>query len=485
MEIDLKHVTFSARWKRGWVMAALILGALLSSCGASTPEDSSIGESAPSQPKSQEGPETFDAATSEERLALLTAEPNPLNVALVLEEATASELEIGPEGGTVEAITGDGAVYRLLIPEGALVRPTTIHMIPVESAGDLPFSGGVVAGVELEPGGLSLLVPATLSFELPEDLPLEEIWGVSTLAAGEQAALYPFFYNDSSAQMIIGGFSAKIISQGSIEDAQALARRPVTASGRRVVSEAALILKEAALAQQEDPENWKSNPYLAEIQRLASQWEEQIVKGLRERALMDDIEFLRFGYELDRMLELEGIIQAELEEGLWSGQEILQLWEQPAEKAIERALERCKTEHRIGEIDWIGDLVGRTQQLGGEGGDIGIIEARRACGVFRLSFQSTISQQGSSSVTSNELVLFVGGEIPEIFPDSYIFLDDQLSDKPAFGAIDYLEARGTSELRGADGSVCMATTAGGRLHHEGPTGGLPDSPTAFWPVVGP
>ena len=334
-------------------------------------------------------------------------------------------------------------------------------MIPVESAGDLPFSGGVVAGVELEPGGLSLLVPATLSFELPEDLPLEEIWGVSTLAAGEQAALYPFFYNDSSAQMIIGGFSAKIISQGSIEDAQALARRPVTASGRRVVSEVALILKEAALAQQEDPENWKSNPYLAEIQRLASQWEEQIVKGLRERALMDDIEFLRFGYELDRMLELEGIIQAELEEGLWSGQEILQLWEQPAEKAIERALERCKTEHRIGEIDWIGDLVGRTQQLGGEGGDIGIIEARRACGVFRLSFQSTISQQGSSSVTSNELVLFVGGEIPEIFPDSYIFLDDQLSDKPAFGAIDYLEACGTSELRGADGSVCMATTAGG------------------------
>ena len=123
MEIDLKHVTFSARWKRGWVMAALILGALLSSCGASTPEDSSIGESAPSQPKSQEGPETFDAATSEERLALLTAEPNPLNVALVLEEAAASELEIGPEGGTVEAITGNGAVYRLLIPEGALVRP--------------------------------------------------------------------------------------------------------------------------------------------------------------------------------------------------------------------------------------------------------------------------------------------------------------------------------------------------------------------------
>lgn len=461
MDIDLKHVTLSASWNRGRVMAALVLGALLSSCGVPAAEEASIAEPAPSQPESQEGTETIDAAASEELFALLDAEPNPLNVALVLEEASASELEIGPEGGILEAISGDGAVYRLFIPKGALVRLTTIRMIPVKSAGGLPFSGGVVAGVELEPSGLSLLVPATLSLEIPEDLPLEESWGVSTLAAGNQAALYPFSHNASSAEMIIGGFSGKIISQGGIEDAKALARRPVTATGRRVVSEVALILKEAALAQHEDPENWISDPYLAEIQRLASQWEEQIVKGLRERALADDIEFLRFGYELDRMLELEGIIQSELEEGLWSGQEILQLWETPAEKAIERALERCKTEHRIGEIDWIGELVGRTQLLGGEGGGIGIIEARRACGVFRLSFQSTISQQGSSSVTSNELVLFVGGEIPEIFPDLFIFQDDELPDEPAFGAIVYLEARGTSVLRGADGSACTAKTAGG------------------------
>jgi len=165
----------------------------------------------------------------------------------------------------VEAISSDGAVYRLFIPEGALVQLTTVRMIPVESAGGLPFSGGVVAGVELEPSGLSLLVPATLSLEIPENLPLEESWGVSTLAAGNQAALYPFSHTASTAEMVIGGFSGRIISQGGIEDAQALASRPVTAAGRRGVSEVALILKEAALAQKEEPEIWKSDPYLAEI----------------------------------------------------------------------------------------------------------------------------------------------------------------------------------------------------------------------------
>ncbi len=90
MDIDLKHVTLSASWNRGRVMAALVLGALLSSCGVPAAEEPSIGEPIPSRPESQEGSETIDAAASEELFALLAAEPNPLNVALVLEEGSAS-----------------------------------------------------------------------------------------------------------------------------------------------------------------------------------------------------------------------------------------------------------------------------------------------------------------------------------------------------------------------------------------------------------
>ncbi len=455
MELEVESANVPLRRTQIRLAAALLLGVSAASCRAPAPESPSDDQV---QPASLESLDTVDVAVRQEIEALLTAEPDPLNISLVLEDAGISEAVIGPEGGAVEVTTSGGGTYRLTIPAQALTRPTRIRMIPVASAEGLPFDGGVVAGVELEPSGLQLLVPATLSLELPGSVRVGDAWGVSTLAGGEQAALYPATFGDSAVALTLTGFSGYNIALGR-RGAEVLAEHPVTSIGRRAVAYLEKIRHAAGARVNETTpleftdEEWQQMELLAEL------WEVAGLGPLRAGALADDIQFIRFTYELNLMLNVQNMLQY-YGRTLWEVELLSPLWEEPADNAIERAAERCKTEHRFGELDWILELVQQKQLWGIDSDSADFFDARRACGVFRLSFESTITQRGSGEVTTNDQLMFLGGEVFDLVPDEYLAQDAELFNEPSKGALNYIEASGTSELRGVSGR-CVAETVGG------------------------
>ena len=105
------------------------------------------------------------------------------------ETELAATAEIGPDGGEVSAVGGDGTVYRLEVPEGALVSETAITITPVSAIPDLPLTGGLLAAVELAPDGLQLWQPATLTIELPSAPDPADLAGFGWTGAGENVHL--------------------------------------------------------------------------------------------------------------------------------------------------------------------------------------------------------------------------------------------------------------------------------------------------------
>ncbi len=78
-------------------------------------------------------------------------------------------VKVGPAGGTLSAETPDGSVhYQLDVPEGALPYEVEMDLVPLQEVKGLPFSGGLLAGVDIQPNGLSFSLPATLSIRYKE-----------------------------------------------------------------------------------------------------------------------------------------------------------------------------------------------------------------------------------------------------------------------------------------------------------------------------
>jgi hypothetical protein len=99
--------------------------------------------------------------------ARLDVEPDPTRMASAL---------VGPEGGSLEAVGADGTRYRLEIPPLALLEDTALTLTPAV-APHVSFDGGVVAAVQLEPSGLALWVPGTLTVDLPSAVDAQSIAG--------------------------------------------------------------------------------------------------------------------------------------------------------------------------------------------------------------------------------------------------------------------------------------------------------------------
>jgi hypothetical protein len=91
---------------------------------------------------------------------------NPLAVTPALDSAHAvTQLIAAKTGGTLTATGSDGSVFSLTIPVNALASEEQITMTPLLSVGAIPVSGGLLAGVDLQPDGLALLQAATLTIQ--------------------------------------------------------------------------------------------------------------------------------------------------------------------------------------------------------------------------------------------------------------------------------------------------------------------------------
>ncbi len=91
--------------------------------------------------------------------------PTGPSVTAVPDDARAVSADIDEQGGTISATAADGSSFRLEIPPDALVFPKRITMTPLVRVDGFPFTGGAKAGVQLEPEGLFLWEPATLTIQ--------------------------------------------------------------------------------------------------------------------------------------------------------------------------------------------------------------------------------------------------------------------------------------------------------------------------------
>ena len=110
-----------------------------------------------------------------------TATARPLAVTPTLDTGAGAvhEADVPLSGATLAVTGGNGTRYTLVVPANALRSPTRIRMQAVSALAGVPAGVAAVHGVQLEPGGLHFINPATLTIEpsAPVPLPQQAFYG--------------------------------------------------------------------------------------------------------------------------------------------------------------------------------------------------------------------------------------------------------------------------------------------------------------------
>ena len=147
---------------------------------------------------------------------LLCAEArSATNIGVVLDNARAASAKIGAAGGTLTASAANGTLFTLTIPQNALANDETITMTPVAQTTNLPFSGGMVAAVQLEPRGLRLFQLATLTISTPTPIPIGAETPLAWHGDGSDMYLHPLLVDPSSITFKLIHFSGAGVANGT------------------------------------------------------------------------------------------------------------------------------------------------------------------------------------------------------------------------------------------------------------------------------
>jgi hypothetical protein len=122
---------------------------------------------------------------------------------------------------------GDGTRFTLVVPQGALLSEIEITMTPVSHVGEFPFSGGLVAAVQLEPEGLLLWEPASLTIEPAVPIDVTEQLSFTWHGQGKRFHLYPLQVDPSSITMKLVHFSGYGVGRGTDVEADELPPLPL------------------------------------------------------------------------------------------------------------------------------------------------------------------------------------------------------------------------------------------------------------------
>lgn len=293
---------------RSMALAGLVGLLALGACGGSAPSATtpvtapgpgSVPPAAPPSPSAASAPPAGPAATPLEHLPstpFATPATPPIDLSGVparvhVEPPAARASWVGPAGGTIEATARDGTAYRLEIPEYALTEPTPITMTPVSAVDELGLSGGLAGAVYLQPSGLGLAVPATLTITTATSAPADtRLVGFDIADEGATTDLVPAAAGEGGqVRVAVHHFSAPGAAYG-------------TALDLRLISQAAIPTRMSALLTMllADPVPWDlqtrtTNGGLIDFQWLGSPFHTNgPAIGLQEviNAARNDIELL-------------------------------------------------------------------------------------------------------------------------------------------------------------------------------------------------
>jgi len=205
----------------------------------------------------------------------LDPKTQPVTVTTTVDQSRAVSDRIGPEGGTLTASGADGSQFTLEIPADALVEEIEITMTPIESMEGLPLVGGLAAGVQLEPEGMSFYDFVTLTIEPALDIPVDQQIPIGS--SGVDGAVYiPLIDPESTTvRLRLLHFSSGGVAKGYLADLAPVRQRLGGTADARLQS---LMAAELARARQTQLLTGEETLDMGLIESLMKQWKEQVLK---------------------------------------------------------------------------------------------------------------------------------------------------------------------------------------------------------------
>ncbi len=151
-----------------------------------------------------------------------TSAPKPRNVQVKVDTNISASAVIPATGGTLSVQAADGTKFTLTFPKSALLKDTKVTLTPVTGVDGLPFSGGLVGGVQMSPEGLRLLQPATLTIESSKIVAAQGFESVAFAyhQNGEGMYLSPSNANGNVLTLEVWHFSGVGAAQGTAAEIQ-------------------------------------------------------------------------------------------------------------------------------------------------------------------------------------------------------------------------------------------------------------------------
>ena len=182
------------------------------------------------------------------------------------------------QGGTLGAVAPDGTLFSLEIPPGSVSRTTQITMTPILTISNLPFSGGLLWGVDLAPNGLMLLGGATLTITPPSIPSPETMIPLGYEVYGENPYLFPMQIDEGDLLFPITHFSGVLVGSGDDTEAQAFVNQGVPRGEEKYIEEIAKVLKQAG----HSTESLTVDQILTMLDALADWFRDVVVPALNQ-----------------------------------------------------------------------------------------------------------------------------------------------------------------------------------------------------------
>jgi hypothetical protein len=123
---------------------------------------------------------------------IYSAPANPVTVTPTLDTAhAATQIITAASGGTITATGADGSVFTLVLPANAILTDKPITMTPISSLAGVPSGSTFAAGVQLEPDGMALQQPATLTIQPATSIPAGQQSAFTYSGSGQDFHPYP------------------------------------------------------------------------------------------------------------------------------------------------------------------------------------------------------------------------------------------------------------------------------------------------------
>lgn len=328
----------------------------------------------------------------------------PVVLTVTLDDSASVSALIPQKGGSVSATLANGLVYTLDIPEGALLSDQEVSMTPIRSIDGLPFSGGLIGGVQLEPDGTLLMAPATLTIQIPNGYDKRYLVGFGYHGVGTGLHLASASGDGSTITLPIMSFSGHGAASGTDQEVNNQAGRSTGSAADDYQQQAADVVNGArARGELND----------AEMQKLLSIYKDyydKAVKPALQAATSDDNKIdAAIGMFLTwaRQAQLLGLFE-DMESRFNEG---FALAIKGLKNAFDKAAQRCLSDQNINEST---NMIKRLRELDllGANDSSYTIEGKRKdfekCLRYKVNLESIITATPS---TNQQVVSHVAGTV--------------------------------------------------------------------------